>query len=609
MDALPRDLTPQLAELAERLVSLDQAHLFENFGPPGVDDDKKVALLLQLQKLDAGYPLADYVRNARRLLADARAQVNPYKGFSPVPPQSELVYMASGVFDEMEELGVDQLGAGVCFVVVAGGLGERLGFSGIKLALPSETTTHTCFLELFCKSILALQERGRRASGVSSLTYPLAIMTSDDTHKATLQLLAAHENFGMEAGQISLLKQEKVPALLDNDARIALTESKDAVLTKPHGHGDIHALLHRSGLARKWLQEEGHRWVIFLQDTNGLVFRALPALLGVSAKRGFAMNSLCVPRLPGEPVGGICRLEPAPAGKGDRASRRAVCVNVEYSVLDSVLRSSAAFAAGDVASADTGFSPFPGNINVLALDLEPYVARLGSTGGAVPEFVNPKYANEDRSAFKSPARLESMMQDVAHFFPADTVGCTTMERALCFSPVKNNVADARKKPEGMAEAACTAESDMYALGRSLLALAGVSVATMDLPVVRFQGLSFVNGARIVLLPSFGTTLAEVRFRFPTPAHVSISPRSTLVLEGDVTINKLSLDGDLRIRAAPGARVEVSSLTVSNSGSHLEGVDAGAALPEAQLLRGFRIREEEALYIEAREPGLVVIDRP
>lgn len=36
------------------------------------------------------------------------------------------------------------------------------------------------------------------------------------------------------------------------------------VETKPHGHGDVHALLHSTGLAAKWLSE-GKRWVCFFQ--------------------------------------------------------------------------------------------------------------------------------------------------------------------------------------------------------------------------------------------------------------------------------------------------------------------------------------------------------
>jgi UDP-sugar pyrophosphorylase len=44
-------------------------------------------------------------------------------------------------------------------VLVAEGLGERLGYSGIKVDLPVELITGTCFLQLFIESILALMDR------------------------------------------------------------------------------------------------------------------------------------------------------------------------------------------------------------------------------------------------------------------------------------------------------------------------------------------------------------------------------------------------------------------------------------------------------------------
>lgn len=39
--------------------------------------------------------------------------------------------------------------AGTAFVLVAGGLGERLGYSGIKVALPTETTTDLGYLNFY----------------------------------------------------------------------------------------------------------------------------------------------------------------------------------------------------------------------------------------------------------------------------------------------------------------------------------------------------------------------------------------------------------------------------------------------------------------------------
>ena len=43
------------------------------------------------------------------------------------------------------------------------------------------------------------------------------------------------------------MKQEKVAALIDNDARIAMLDPY-LVDAKPHGHGDVHSLMHSGEL-------------------------------------------------------------------------------------------------------------------------------------------------------------------------------------------------------------------------------------------------------------------------------------------------------------------------------------------------------------------------
>ena len=77
------------------------------------------------------------------------------------------------------------------------------------------------------------------------------------------------------------MKQEKVPALINNECHFAQQGEKLLIETKPHGHGDVHVLLYQTGLAKKWLSQ-GKKWVILFQDTNPLVFRSFPSVLGVS---------------------------------------------------------------------------------------------------------------------------------------------------------------------------------------------------------------------------------------------------------------------------------------------------------------------------------------
>ena len=79
------------------------------------------------------------------------------------------------------------------------------------------------------------------------------------------------------------------------------------ISTKPHGHGDIHNLLFERGVAKKWL-DLGKEWMVFIQDTNALALKTLPSVLGVSRKNNWEMNTVGVPRKPGEAMGAICKL-------------------------------------------------------------------------------------------------------------------------------------------------------------------------------------------------------------------------------------------------------------------------------------------------------------
>jgi UDP-sugar pyrophosphorylase len=173
-------------------------------------------------------------------------------------------------------------------------------------------------------------------------------------------------------------------------------------VTKPHGHGDIHLLLQRSGVAKKWV-DEGKEWAFFFQDTNPLVVNALVPMLGVSVDRSYDMNSLCVPRKAGESAGGIAKLT--------HRDGYSVTINVEYNQLDPLLRATPGFESGDVNDPATNYSPFPGNVNNILLYLPTYLKTIsGEDQGVIEEFVNPKYADAQRTKFKKPTRLECMMQ-------------------------------------------------------------------------------------------------------------------------------------------------------------------------------------------------------
>ncbi|KAL9173136.1 hypothetical protein ABFS82_03G093700 [Erythranthe guttata] len=586
-------LSPEQVELAKMLLEMNQGHLFQHWPEAGVEDDAKRAFFDQIARLNASYPggLASYIKTARELLADSKAGKNPYEGFTPSVPSGEVLTFGEDNFVQFEDAGIREARK-AAFVLVAGGLGERLGYNGIKVALPLESTTGTCFLQHYIESILALQESScKLAQGEGPTEIPLAIMTSDDTYLRTKDLLEKNAYFGMKPSQIKLLKQEKVACLDDNDARLAVDpHNKYTIQTKPHGHGDVHSLLYSTGLLKEW-HEAGRRWVLFFQDTNGLLFKAIPASLGVSAIKEYHVNSLAVPRKAKEAIGGITKLT--------HQDGRTMVINVEYNQLDPLLRATG-HADGDV-NCETGFSPFPGNINQLIFEIGPYLEELSKTGGSIKEFVNPKYKDSTKTAFKSSTRLECMMQDYPKTLPPSArVGFTVMDAWLAYAPVKNNPEDAAKVPKGNPyHSATSGEMAIYRANSLILRKVGVKV---DEPVQQvFNGQEVDVWPRIVWKPKWGLTYSDIKSK--VGGNCSITGKSTIVLKGkSINLENLALDGALVVDAVDGAEVKVGG-SVHNAGWIIENVDfKDASVPEEVRIRGFKINKIEQVEKTYKEPG-------
>ena len=202
--------------LDQLVASCGQAHLTEGW-TVGHDEPGKRRLRAQIGALDRKMPggVCDYVRRAQRLLEASRDGNNPFDGYVPSVPSGVSLAFGTAEFDRFERLG-GAAAQRAAFVLVAGGLGERLGFSGIKLALPSETLSGTCYLELYIRHILALQALPRdsadAAAAAAPSRIPVVVMTSDDTDAPTRALLAERANFGLHPSQLHLIRQGKVRA-------------------------------------------------------------------------------------------------------------------------------------------------------------------------------------------------------------------------------------------------------------------------------------------------------------------------------------------------------------------------------------------------------------
>ena len=289
-----------------------QTHLFKDWDILPLEERAKFAK--QLYELDQEYGpgLMVYIKNAKQLLLNSQKGVNPLANWKPAVPVGKAFDLGTNNYDNMEKHGLQHMGK-VGFVLVAGGLGERLGYSSIKVGLPTELATETRYLHYYIQYIVSVQAkyapRGRK--------LPLCIMTSGDTNTKTVELLKKNGYFGMEASQITIVIQgQGVPALADNQAKFVLDENDPTkIVTKPHGHGDIHALLYKNQVCKKWKEQLGIEYMCLFQDTNGLAFHTLPVMLGVSSQLNLIMNSLAVPRKAKQAIGAVTKLKNSKTGE------------------------------------------------------------------------------------------------------------------------------------------------------------------------------------------------------------------------------------------------------------------------------------------------------
>lgn len=139
------ELTAEEARLAAVLINAGQQHIFEAWPGAKIDSAQKRAFFASVLALDRSYPggLRAYLENGKRLLRAAQLGQNPLDGWSPSPPDPGILLQPGTMeFESLEQAGMEQVHS-VAFVIPAGGMGERLGYSGVKFGLPAEMTTET----------------------------------------------------------------------------------------------------------------------------------------------------------------------------------------------------------------------------------------------------------------------------------------------------------------------------------------------------------------------------------------------------------------------------------------------------------------------------------
>ena len=154
--------TSSLAEARQILESCQQQELLDDLNKREEAAQTKLAdQIVALNKVTPGGGINEYCQRARTLLESSKNNVNPFDQFKPEIPDGVFLKPGEAAFDEMEKLGLNELEK-LCFVLIAGGLGERLGYSGIKIALPVCTIEEDyTYMRYYSQYVIACEERAR----------------------------------------------------------------------------------------------------------------------------------------------------------------------------------------------------------------------------------------------------------------------------------------------------------------------------------------------------------------------------------------------------------------------------------------------------------------
>lgn len=207
------------------------------------------------------------------------------------------------------EIGAAALEAGeVGVVLVAGGLGTRLGFDGPKGTYPIGPISGASLFQIHAEKIVAM---GRRFGK----PIPLYVMTSPDNHEQTLQFFERHDRFGLH--HVRFFLQGQMPAV-DRLTGQVLLASKGQIAASPDGHGGtLTALAARGENGRESCLEEmqarGVRTLFYFQVDNPFVQIADPVFLGYHRRAEAEMSFKVIEKLvPDERLGVVVRVDGRP---------------------------------------------------------------------------------------------------------------------------------------------------------------------------------------------------------------------------------------------------------------------------------------------------------
>lgn len=271
-------------EQAHKLLSeKNQLHLLKYYD--SLSDNEKASLLSQIADID--FSLIDMID---RPASGADADIAPVAALQiDAINEKRAAYMEAGLASIKK--------GELALVLLAGGQGTRLGYSGPKGTFNVGKTKDMYIFQLLIEHTMDIVK-------LADTWIHFFIMTSDKNHDDTTAFFKEHDYFGYKPEYIHFFKQEMVPSI-DFNRKIYL-EEKGRVAMSPNGNGGWFSSLCKAGYLSK-LTEHSIKYINVFSVDNVLQRIADPVFLGAVLTEGFLSGGKVVKKAyPDEKVGVLC---------------------------------------------------------------------------------------------------------------------------------------------------------------------------------------------------------------------------------------------------------------------------------------------------------------
>ncbi len=532
-----------------KLIKKGQKHLFENWNNIYQTTAYKKKIIEPLEHFHQNYQkgLFGYLKKVKKLFLKQNQNTHFYPKKKLTVPEVIQLLKWDNHYQYYENKG-KQLTNEVAFVLVAGGLGERLGYKGAKVEMPFNTYLNKSFLEHYCQMILTFENLSKKTQSSKKTFTPLIIMTSIYTHQKISLLLEKNCYYGLKKNQIWLIQQTLIPAIANLKGEIAL-KNKHEILMKPYGHGNVHILIHQKRYTEKLLKM-GKKYLFFMQDTNAQVCNIVLPSLGVASDQKLDFLYVGVKKKIGEKMGSLVK------------SNQKSIINIEYNFLENFLSKNPILLKKK--------HQLLGNTNTFIICLNTYKKILNKSKGLTQEFINPKYKNQKKDSFEKPTRIETMMQNIVFLLPKKANSkIVQYKRKWAFSPVKNNFQKAieNMKNSKPLDNLLSAEWDSYEINATFLKKIGAAIQAKNKTKV-ITSFKLKNIPLVYFSPLFFKSTKNIKQRIK---NLTLKEESSLIIDGnDISINTLTIDrkSSLIIKLAKGVSLKILNQTISNQGAKI-----------------------------------------